>query len=74
MEELTSPTRRTLLTAAAAGLATPVIGAAAQPAELRQEGGKFNLWVGHSRPAEPAASPGMVRYAPIAINFRIAAK
>ena len=44
MEELTSPTRRTLLTAAAASLATPVI-AAAQPAELRQEGGKFNLWV-----------------------------
>ena len=29
---------------------------------------------GHSRPAKPAASPGMVRYAPIAINFRIAAK
>ena len=70
MEELTSPTRRTLLTAAAASLATPVIGAAAQPAELRQEGGKFNLWVisdchvGTDKAASEGILHGLVGFKP----------
>jgi hypothetical protein len=70
MEELTSPTRRTLLTAAAAGLATPVIGAAAQPAELRQESGKLNLWVisdchvGTDKAASEGILHGMVGFKP----------
>ena len=69
MEELTSPTRRTLLTAAAS-LAMPVIGAAAQPAELRQEGGKFNLWVisdchvGTDKAASEGILHGLVGFKP----------
>ena len=49
MEEPTSSTRRTLITAAAVSLATPVIGAAAQPVASRQDGGKFNLAQYHER-------------------------
>jgi len=70
MEELTSPTRRTLLTAVAASLATPVIGAPAQPAELRQEGGKFNLWVisdchvGTDKAASEGILHGLVGFKP----------
>ena len=45
MEAPNSPGRRTLLKAGALSLATPVIGAAAQPAASHKEAGTFDLWV-----------------------------
>ena len=40
-----SPGRRALLQAGALTMATPVIGAAAQPAPSHKEAATFNLWV-----------------------------
>jgi hypothetical protein len=45
MEAPISPGRRTLLKAGALTLATPVIGAVAQPAASHQEATTFDLWV-----------------------------
>ena len=45
MEAPVSPGRRTLLKAGALTLATPVIGAVAQPAASHQEATTFDLWV-----------------------------
>ena len=45
MDGPNSPGRRTLLKAGVLTLATPVIGAVAQPAPSHQEAVTFNLWV-----------------------------
>src|SRR5260370_35743341 len=75
MNEPNSPGRRTLLKAGALTLATPVIGAVAQPAPSHQEAMTFNLWVisdshvGTDKAASEAIQHGLVGFKPPPVYF-----
>jgi len=70
MEAPISPGRRTLLKAGALTLATPVIGAVAQPAASHQEATTFDLWVisdshvGTDKAASAGIQHGLVGFKP----------
>jgi hypothetical protein len=75
MDGPNSPGRRTLLKAGALTLATPVIGAVAQPAPSHQEAVTFNLWVisdshvGTDKAASEGIQHGLVGFKPPPVYF-----
>ena len=70
MDSPISPLRRALLRTGALTLATPVIGAVAQPAPSNQEAKTFNLWVisdchiGTDKAASEAIQHGLIGFKP----------
>ncbi len=75
MDAPISSGRRILLKAGALTLATPVIGAVAQPAPSHQEAATFNLWVisdshvGTDKAASEAIQHGLVGFKPPPVYF-----
>jgi hypothetical protein len=80
MDGPNSPGRRTLLKAGALTLATPVIGAVAQPAPSHQEAVTFNLWVisdshvGTDKAASEGIQHGLVGFKPPPVYFESLAR